>query len=142
MNIVKIIYWSATGNTKLMANAISDAMSNINETDVEVVSVENVRSDMISKSTHLILGCPSMGAEVLEETEFEPFIDSNDFTGKKVALFGSYGWGDGEWMRNWETQMTDEKSAKLIIDSLIINETPDDNGIKLCHEFGKSILNI
>ena len=97
---------------------------------------------MISTSTHLILGCPSMGAEVLEDTEFEPFIDSNDFTGKKVALFGAYGWGDGEWMRSWETQMTNDKSARLIRESLIINETPDDDGIKLCHEFAKSILEI
>ncbi|MCD7951347.1 MAG: hypothetical protein LUG14_00100 [Synergistaceae bacterium] len=85
----------------------------------------------------LALGCPSMGAEVLEECEFEPFLSSveSGLAGENVALFGSYGWGDGEWMRNWEGRMRGD-GCLLFETGLIINLTPDDEGIKQCEEFG------
>ncbi|MBN2897700.1 MAG: flavodoxin [Clostridia bacterium] len=138
MNTVKIIYWSGTGNTEMMAEAIGKG-ARATGASVEVISVDQATQETVNASTHLILGCPSMGAEVLEESEFEPFIASTDFTGKKIALFGSYDWGDGEWMRNWGTLMEDEKSASLVAESLIVHLTPDAEALTTCEAFGKKV---
>lgn len=140
MKNIKVIYWSGTGNTESMAKAIAEGAKQV-DTTVECYSVDQASQKLVNDATHIVLGCPSMGAEVLEETEFEPFIDSTDFTGKKVALFGSYDWGDGEWMRNWETQMENDKSASIITESLIIHLTPDADGLEQCKELGKDIAN-
>ena len=80
-----------------------------------------------------------MGAEVLEEDEFEPFFTSLEpkISGKKVALFGSYGWGDGEWMRSWEERVTNSGASLIGGEGLIINETPDDEGLEQCRALGK-----
>lgn len=138
MKNVKVIYWSGTGNTEAMAKSIAEGVKSTGA-EVEVTSVDGASQDMVNSASHIILGCPSMGMEVLEETEFEPFISATDFTGKKVALFGSYDWGDGEWMRNWEKQMEDEKMAQVVSDSLILHLTPDDDGIAQCEELGKRV---
>lgn len=140
MKNIKVIYWSGTGNTESMAKAIAEGAKQ-SDTMVECYSVDQASQELVNDATHIVLGCPSMGAEVLEETEFEPFIESTDFTGKKVALFGSYDWGDGEWMRNWETQMENDKSASLITESLIINLTPDADGLEQCKKLGNVIAN-
>lgn len=142
MNTVSIVYWSGTGNTEIMANAIFDSLKDMPNINANIFSVNDAKKEFVQNSTHIILGCPSMGAESLEDTEFEPFINTINFNNKIVALFGSYGWGDGEWMRTWEEKMKKEKFASLIKESLIINETPDSDGIKKCHEFGKSIFTI
>jgi len=138
MKNIKVIYWSGTGNTEAMAHAIVKGAQQGDAT-VECYSVDKVTQALVNEASHLILGCPSMGAEVLEESEFEPFIDTTDFTGKKVALFGSYDWGDGEWMRNWEEQMENHKSAALVAESLIIHLTPDAEGLQQCQELGKAV---
>ena len=87
----------------------------------------------------LMFGCPSMGAEQLEEAEFEPFFDEAEksISGKDVALFGSYGWGDGEWMRNWVERVEGSGASVFNDEGLIINETPDDDGIAECEKFAK-----
>ncbi|MCT4631335.1 MAG: flavodoxin [Firmicutes bacterium] len=138
MKNVKVIYWSGTGNTEAMAKAIGEGAKSAGA-EVEVVSVDGASQDMVNSASHIILGCPSMGMEVLEEAEFEPFIADTDFTGKKVALFGSYDWGDGEWMRNWEEQMEDEKSANVVAESLIVHLTPDEDGVAQCEALGKKV---
>lgn len=138
MKKVKIIYWSGTGNTEKMAEEIAKGVTE-SGAEAEVLYVSQASQDTINDASHVILGCPSMGMEVLEETEFDPFISDTDFTGKNVALFGSYDWGDGEWMRNWERQMEDEKSANLLVESLIIHLTPDEDGISKCRELGKTV---
>jgi flavodoxin short chain len=138
MKNIKVIYWSGTGNTETMAHAIAEGAQQGDAT-VECYSVDKVTQALVNEASHLILGCPSMGAEVLEETEFEPFIDATDFTGKKVALFGSYDWGDGEWMRNWEEQMENDKSAALVAESLIVHLTPDAEGLQQCQDLGKAV---
>ncbi len=135
---VKVIYWSGTGNTEMMANAVAEGAQAAGAS-VEVVSVDGASQDMVNEATHIALGCPSMGSEVLEEAEFEPFIADTDFAGKTVVLFGSYDWGDGEWMRNWEEQMKDEKSAN-VVETLIVNNTPDDEGLELCQNLGKTLV--
>lgn len=95
-----VIYWSGTGNTQQMAEAVAEGAV------AELFSVSEF-SGNIEDYDRVAFGCPAMGAEELEDSEFEPFFSSvvDKLSGKKVALFGSYGWGDGEWMRNWTEQV-------------------------------------
>ena len=131
-----VIYWSGTGNTEAMAQAVLDGLNGAGE-DAALFSADSVRAADAAQYDKLALGCPAMGAEVLEESVFEPFFTELEplLSGKKVALFGSYGWGDGEWMRNWEKRMADD-GCLLFETGLIINLTPDEDGIKQCEEFG------
>ena len=132
---INIIYWSGTGNTEAMANYIKEGA----ESAGAAVSIKNVSSASTAdiECDVLCLGCPSMGAEVLEESEFEPYVASieGSVSGKRVALFGSYGWGDGEWMRDWNERMK-KAGAVLVTESLIVNEVP--NGDE-CKKFGAEI---
>ena len=138
MSKIAVIYWSQTGNTEMMANAIAEG---IRETGAEcdVLSVPAVSADQAAEYKKLALGCPAMGAEVLEEMDFEPFFTELErrLSGRPVALFGSYGWGDGQWMRDW-VQRTQDANANLYRDEgLMINETPDEDGLEQCREFGR-----
>lgn len=139
---MKIIYWSGTGNTETMANLIAKGISN-NGKEAEVLSVDKVNIDDIKNENILILGCPSMGAEMLEEGEFEPFIQEleNFGQGKKALLFGSYGWGDGEWMRNWEEQMK-LYGFEIPIEPVIVNESPEGEDEELCIKYGEQIAKL
>lgn len=132
-----IVFWSATGNTEAMANAIAEAAKAAGA-EVDLLAPGDFTTDKVSDYDFIALGCPAMGAEVLEEDKFQPMFDSikGNLSGKKVALFGSYGWGDGEWMRNWETECR-SLGIDLVADPLIINEAPDDDGIAKCAELGK-----
>ena len=128
-NKINIIYWSGTGNTELMAQSIYEGSSK-NE-NVRLISVDKANVDDVKEADILFLGCPSMGNEVLEETEMEPFMESisNDIKGKKIVLFGSYGWGDGEWMQDWEERIR-KCGGELIEDSIISNEAPSSEEIE------------
>ena len=139
MNKIAIVYWSGTGNTEIMAQKILEG-AKANESHGEIFTSSQFSADKLKDFDVIAFGCPSMGAEELEETEFEPMFESckAQLSGKKVALFGSYGWGDGEWMRNWEEVLRD-LGANMICDSLIINETPDGDGEISCYEFGKAM---
>lgn len=137
MKNVGVFYWSGTGNTEAMANAIGEGLKKAGvEYDLINISSEN---KSVKDYEKLAFGCPSMGAEVLEESEFEPFFEEAEksISGKKVALFGSYGWGDGEWMRNWQERVENAGGNLYNDEGLIINETPDANGIAQCEEFGE-----
>ncbi|NME84100.1 flavodoxin [Clostridium sp. SM-530-WT-3G] len=133
---MKIVYWSGSGNTENMAQLISKGIKEGGK-DAEVLSVDKVNVDELVKDEILVLGCPAMGDEVLEEGEFEPFIEeiANKVSGKKVNLFGSYGWGDGQWMRDWEERM---KSYGCIVteEPLIFQGEADE---EKCINFGKKI---
>lgn len=135
---IAVIFWSQTGNTEAMANAIADGIREGGaECDVKFVS--DISAADAANYEKLALGCPSMGSEVLEESEFEPFFTDleGNLAGRKVALFGSYGWGDGQWMRDWY-ERTDGTGANVYNgEGFILNETPDDDGIAACKEFGK-----
>ena len=138
MSKIAVIYWSQTGNTEMMANAIAEG---IREAGAEcgVLSVPAVSADQATEYEKLALGCPAMGAEVLEEMDFEPFFTELErrLSGRPVALFGSYGWGDGQWMRDW-VQRTQDANANLYQEQgLMINETPDEDGLEQCREFGR-----
>ena len=132
---INIIYWSGTGNTEAMANFIKEGAEGAGATvtlkNVSDASVSDVNCDV------LVLGCPSMGAEVLEESEFDPFVSSieGSVNGKKLALFGSYGWGDGGWMREWDERMKNA-GAVLAAESLIVNAAPEGQE---CKDFGAAI---
>ena len=138
MNKIAIIFWSGSGNTEAMANAIKAGVDTAG-VDNELFFVSDFDVATASQYDGFILGCPAMGAEVLEEGEFQPVYDELEasLSGKPVALFGSYGWGVGEWMENWEQQVKDA-NAELFEKGLIINDAPDEDGIAQCEEFGKN----
>lgn len=142
MNKIAIIYWSQTGNTQSMAAAIMEGAVEAGA-QVELTEVSNITADKAAEYEKIALGCPSMGVEVFEEAEFEPFFAELEgkLSGKKVALFGSYGWGDGEWMREWQERTKNAGADLLNGEGLIINETPDDEGIAKCKQFGKEFSN-
>ena len=133
-----VVYWSATGNTEAMANAVGEGIG----ADAKVVSVSEVSVADVKGKDKLALGCPAMGAEVLEEEEFEPFIAElvGCCSGKKVVLFGSYDWGDGEWMRSWKDRM-EEAGAVVVEEPVICNNEPDDAGLAQCKALGEALAN-
>jgi flavodoxin I len=134
-----VIFWSATGNTEAMASSIAEGMQK-GGADVEVFQVDQFANRAIGEFARVAFGCPAMGNEVLEEGDFEPFFASveEELKGKKIALFGSYDWGDGEWMREWEARAKGVGAELFSDKGLIIHLTPDDEGAKECIEFGES----
>lgn len=140
MSKINVVYWSQTGNTEAMAEAIGNGIKEAGQ-EAEVVEVENASMDELKEASILALGCPSMGDEVLEETEFEPFLEELEefVTGKKLALFGSYGWGDGEWMRDWVDRMQKSGAEVINNEGLICQEMPDDDVVDECRNLGKQL---
>ena len=136
MSKMAVIYWSMTGNTQAMAEAIADGAREAGA-QADLFSVDQVTVDQALEYDKLALGCPAMGAEVLEEAEFEPFFTALEgrLGGKRVALFGSFGWGDGQWMREWQ-ERTEKAGAVLCGEGLIVNEAPDEEGLAQCRAFG------
>ncbi len=132
MSNIAVIYWSGTGNTESMANSICQGAGGqlFEVSDFNVGDTENYEK--------LMFGCPAMGAEGLEDSVFEPVFTEleKNLKGKKVALFGSYGWGDGQWMKDWEERVVND-GAELFESGLTINESPDDSALALCTDFGK-----
>jgi flavodoxin short chain len=140
MKSIAVIYWSGTGNTEMMAKAIAEGAAAA-DVEVSLMTVSDAKvSDALSADA-VALGCPSMGAEVLEEDEMEPFVaalNSAEMNNKPVALFGSYDWGNGEWMKDWENRMKGY-GATLIQEGLIVNLTPDAEALKECKELGSKL---
>ena len=134
-----IVYWSGTGNTEAMANAVLNGAS-VACAEAELFTSDAFNESMVDMYDAIAFGCPSMGAEQLEEDEFEPMFEAcaPKLSGKHIALFGSYGWGDGEWMRNWREQCI-ELGAVLTEEPVICNETPDDDAIAACEALGKAL---
>jgi flavodoxin short chain len=139
MSKAAVIYWSGTGNTEIMANAVLEGLRSAGA-DATLFSVDKITPAEAAAYDKLALGCPSMGAEVLEEEEFEPFFTEleKSISGKPIALFGSYGWGDGEWMRNWN-ERCEGRGANLVTEGLIANETPDDTALAACRDLGSKL---
>ena len=134
MSQIAVVYWSGTGHTQAMAEAVAKACG------AQLFTAEEFSADQVAKYDAIAFGCPAMGAEVLEESEFQPMFDAckPHLQGKKIALFGSYGWGDGEWMRSWESRCNDD-GANLACESVICNEAPDDDALAACRELGASL---
>ena len=140
MKNIAIVYWSGTGNTEAMANAIAEGVR-AQGAEVTLLSPGEFSASDFSRYSAVAFGCPAMGAEELEEIEFAPMFDAieSQLSGKNIALFGSYGWGDGEWMRSWCSRCS---AANLFSEQgLILNETPDEDGLALCRELGAGLAN-
>lgn len=137
MSKVAIVYWSATGNTEAMANCIAEGAGDA----ATVLTCAGVTPDVLAKYDVVAFGCPAMGAEQLEESEFEPMFSSVEgaLNGKKVALFGSYGWGDGQWMRDWEDRMKAAGAELIGREGVICQETPDEDALAACRALGKEL---
>lgn len=137
---VSVVYWSGTGNTQAMAEAVAEG---IRETGTEAVilEVENADAAALASEAAFALGCPSMGAEQLEESEMEPFVEQIEplVNGKRILLFGSYGWGDGEWMRDWTKRMKNAGAVLVREEGVTANETPDEEALKECRAAGKDL---
>lgn len=139
MSKIAIVYWSGTGNTEAMAFAVEEGARS-KGAEVSLITASEFSADQIGSYNAIAFGCPSMGSEQLEECEFEPmFTDcEGNLRGKNIALFGSYGWGDGEWMRSWEERCSDD-GANLVCDSVICNEAPDDEALSACRQLGEAL---
>ena len=130
---VAVIYWSGTGNTEQMAQAIAEGAG----ADMFAVSDFSGKLDVYDR---VAFGCSAMGDEVLEESEFEPFFAEveGELSGKTIALFGSYGWGDGQWMRDWVDRAKADGAVVFGDEGLIVNETPSEEDLENCKQFGEN----
>lgn len=137
MSKVAIVYWSGTGNTEAMANAVEEGAKEAG-CQVDVFGPVDFSSDKLGDYDAIALGCPAMGSEQLEEEEFQPMFDDikGGLKDKKVVLFGSYSWADGEWMETWQDEVV-SLGANLLADGLAIYDAPDDDGLNECKELGK-----
>ena len=140
MSKVAVVYWSGTGNTEAMANAVAEGAKE-NGAEVSVLTSAEFDSSQVDNYDAIAFGCPAMGAEELEDSEFLPMFEDCEpkLKDKKIALFGSYGWGNGEWMRTWEESCTSD-GAVLATESVICNDAPDDNAITSCKALGASLV--
>ena len=140
MKKTAVVYWSGTGNTEAMAKAVAEGMESAGA-QVTMLTPDQVKASELSAYDAIAFGCPAMGSEVLEEMEFQPMFDAckRSLGGKRVALFGSYGWGDGEWMRTWESDC-DNAGVNLVCESVICTETPDDAALEACRALGKALV--
>ena len=140
MSKVAIVYWSGTGNTEAMANYVAEGVKKAGG-EADLFTSAEFGADKAGEYDRIAFGCPSMGAEQLEESEFQPMFDevSPVLSGKKIALFGSYGWGDGEWMRNWVEQMTGAGAEMIEEEGIIANEAPDADAQAACEAAGKAL---
>lgn len=139
MSKVAVVFWSGTGNTEAMAKAVIEGAKGAGA-DAEIVALSDFTPAKIDEYEAVAFGCPSMGAEQLEDSEFEPMFTAieSKLSGKKIALFGSYGWGDGEWMRNWNDQCISD-GAQMACDFVICNNEPDEAAINECKALGAAL---
>ena len=139
MSKIAVVYWSGTGNTEAMASAVAEGARE-KGAEADLLTASEFSADQVSAYDAIAFGCPSMGAEQLEESEFEPMFTAceGNLRGKNIALFGSYGWGDGEWMRSWEERCSQD-GANLAADSVICNEAPDDEALSECRALGAAL---
>lgn len=140
MDKIYVVYWSQTGNTEAMAEAVARGIRSEGK-ESAVVEVGSISPEGLKEEAVFALGCPAMGAEVLEESEMEPFVETLEafVKGKTVGLFGSYGWGDGEWMRDWEARMQQAGANVIGGEGVICQETPDQEALEKCEELGKNL---
>lgn len=143
MSNVYVVYWSGTGNTQAMAMAIADGAKEAGA-EVTVWNVDEANMEELKKAKAFAIGCPSMGAEQLEEASMEPFMCELDgqISSKTIALFGSYGWGDGEWMRDWEKRISEDGATVLNGEGVIANNTPSEDVLDDCKTIGRILAGI
>ena len=139
MSQIAVVYWSGTGNTEIMAAAVVEGAKEAGA-EAALFTASEFSAEQVGGYDAIAFGCPSMGAEQLEESEFEPMFTACEgaLRGKNIALFGSYGWGDGEWMRSWEERCGGD-GANLVCDSVICCEAPDEEALAACRALGAAL---
>ena len=140
MSNIAIVFWSGTGNTEAMADAVKAGAQEAGA-EVSVFTASDFSADMVADFDAIAFGCPAMGDEVLEEDEFQPMFDAvlPSLNGKKIALFGSYGWGDGQWMRDWQ-ESCQNAGVSLACECVIANDAPDDEAVAACKNLGAALV--
>lgn len=138
MSKIAVVYWTGSGNTEAMAKAVEEGASAAGA-DVKSVLVGDFSADEVAEYDALAFGCPAMGAEELESDEFEPVWEAckEALGDKPVTLFGSYGWGSGEWMDSWKDDA--ESAGVNVVDTTIANEAPDDDALEACQALGRAL---
>ena len=139
MRKTAVVYWSGTGNTQMMAEKVAEGVRAAGA-EADVYNCTEFSADLMDNYEAVAFGCPSMGSEQLEDTEFEPVFTECEakLSGKVIGLFGSYGWGDGDWMRIWEDDCGDA-GITLACESVICNEAPDNSALASCKAMGKQL---
>ena len=140
MSKVAVVYWSGTGNTEAMAKAVAEGAKE-NGAEADVLQASEFGADKLGDYSAVAFGCPAMGSEELEEYDFAPMFEACEaqLSGKRIALFGSYGWGSGEWMNAWE-ERCDNAGANRVCDSVICKEAPDENAVAACKALGSALV--
>ncbi len=140
MSKVAVVYWSGTGNTEAMAKAVAEGAKE-NGAEADVLQASEFGADKLGDYSAVAFGCPAMGSEELEEYDFAPMFEACEaqLSGKRIALFGSYGWGSGEWMNAWE-ERCDNAGANRVCDSVICKEAPDENAVAACKALGAALV--
>ncbi|MDK2905971.1 MAG: flavodoxin [Eubacteriaceae bacterium] len=139
MSKLAIVYWSGTGNTEMMANLVAEGAKK-SGADVTLYSPDEFSQTIIQDYDKIAFGCPSMGSEELEDTEFEPMFSAVEslLKDKTIGLFGSYDWGDGEWMRTWQETCKSD-GAVLIDNGVISQDAPDEEASEACRQLGAKL---
>lgn len=134
-----VVYWSGTGNTEAMATAVYDGMKAAGA-DAEMLTASQFDASMVDGFEAIAFGCPAMGSEQLEETEFEPMWEAvkGKLSGKRISLFGSYSWAEGEWMENWKNDASAAGIA-LAYEPIICYEGPDADMLSKLNDMGKAL---
>lgn len=137
---IAVVYWSSTGNTEAMAQAVVEGAKHAGA-EAELFTAAEFDGGKMDEFDAVAFGCPAMGAEELEDGEFAPMFETceSKLSGKKIALFGSYGWGDGEWMRTWEDTCRGD-GASVVSEPVICNEAPDDSALDECKALGAALV--
>ena len=140
MKKIAVVYWSGTGNTEQMARQVAAGAQEAGA-EAEAIAAAWFSASQVGSFDAIAFGCPAMGAEQLEESEFEPMFAAleGSLNGKEIALFGSYGWGDGQWMRDWAQRAQDDGAQLFSEEGLICNETPDDDVQAACRKLGADL---
>ncbi|WP_026652386.1 flavodoxin [Butyrivibrio proteoclasticus] len=140
MSKVKVVFWSGSGNTQAMADAVANGVKSAGG-EAEVLTFDSISVNDVANDSVIAFGCPAMGAEVLEEGTVEPFMETYETrcSGKKIALFGSYGWGDGQWMRDWQDRLKAAGASIIGGEGVIANNAPDDAAVSQCEDLGRML---
>lgn len=138
MDKIYVVYWSQTGNTEVMAEAVSQGIRESGK-EAETLTVSQITADTLKEAQAFALGCPAMGDEVLEESEMEPFMEQLDpmISGKQIGLFGSYGWGNGQWMREWQDRVMADGAVVAGGEGIMAQEMPDEDVLAACRNLGR-----
>lgn len=141
MKDIYVVYWSSTGNTEAMANAVGEGINGAGA-NAKVVEVSSIKPEDLKDMDSFALGCPAMGAEMLEEGDMEPFVTEleGSVSGKTIGLFGSYDWGDGEWMRDWVSRMQEAGATVVGGKGVIANNEPGDSELEDCKKLGAALV--